>query len=80
MRERGASSGALPPLYFRCTFGGHDDRSAVSRAAILASLLPAYPTVDDGTYDRSQSGTYRKRFPTFNDYETVVSAADRHPR
>ena len=45
MRERGASS-ALPPLYFLHVWWARRPLT-VSRAAILASLLPAYPTGDD---------------------------------
>ncbi len=41
MRERGASS-ALPPLYFLHVWWARRPLT-VSRAAILASLLPAYP-------------------------------------
>jgi hypothetical protein len=46
MRERGASS-ALPPLYFLHVWWARRPLT-VSRAAILASLLPAYPIGDDG--------------------------------
>jgi len=46
MRERGASS-ALPPLYFLHVWWARRPLT-VSRAAILASLLPAYPTEADG--------------------------------
>src|SRR6266700_601266 len=45
MRERGASS-ALPALYFLHVWWARRPLT-VSRAAILASLLPAYPTGDD---------------------------------
>jgi adenine-specific DNA methylase len=41
MRERGASS-ALPPLYFLHVWWARRPLT-VSRAAILSSLLPAYP-------------------------------------
>ena len=47
MRERGASS-ALPPLYFLHVWWARRPLT-VSRAAVLASLLPAYPTGDDDT-------------------------------
>ena len=45
MRERGASS-ALPPLYFLHVWWARRPLT-VSRAAILASLLPAYPNGED---------------------------------
>ena len=40
----------------------------VSRAAILASLLPAYPTGDDDTV-RAWPQKFLKRFPTFDAYK-----------
>jgi len=65
MRERGASS-ALPPLYFLHVWWARRPLT-VSRAAILASLLPAYP---DGEVDiRPWPDKFRKRFPTFDAYK-----------
>lgn len=57
-RERGASS-ALPPLYFLHVWWARRPL-AVSRAAILASLLPAYS--DDWPVE------LRRRFPTEESY------------
>jgi len=66
MRERGASS-ALPPLYFLHVWWARRPLT-VSRAAILASLLPAYPTgEDDGV--KPWPAKFRKRFPSFDDYK-----------
>lgn len=66
MRERGASS-ALPPLYFLHVWWARRPLT-VSRAAILASLLPAYPT--DGDDDiRPWPQKFLKRFPTFDAYK-----------
>src|SRR6516162_2770732 len=48
MRERGASS-ALPPLYFLHVWWARRPLT-VSRAAVLASLLPA--TFDRATFER----------------------------
>jgi hypothetical protein len=65
MRERGASS-ALPPLYFLHVWWARRPLT-VSRAAILASLLPAYP---DGDADvRPWPAKFRKQFPTFDAYK-----------
>ncbi len=66
MRERGASS-ALPPLYFLHVWWARRPLT-VSRAAILASLLPAYPTGDDDTI-RPWPQKFIKKFPTFEDYK-----------
>ncbi len=66
MRERGASS-ALPPLYFLHVWWARRPLT-VSRAAILASLLPAYPTGDDDSV-RPWPAKFRKQFPTFDDYK-----------
>ncbi|MCY2987060.1 MAG: DUF1156 domain-containing protein [Planctomycetota bacterium] len=66
MRERGASS-ALPPLYFLHVWWARRPLT-VSRAAILASLLPAYPTGDEVGV-RPWPAKFRKRFPTFDDYK-----------
>jgi len=66
MRERGASS-ALPPLYFLHVWWARRPLT-VSRAAILASLLPAYPTGDDDSI-RPWPAKFCKQFPTFNDYK-----------
>jgi len=66
MRERGASS-ALPPLYFLHVWWARRPLT-VSRAAILASLLPAYPTGED-SYVRPWSEKFLKRFPTFDSYK-----------
>ncbi len=41
----------------------------VSRAAILASLLPAYPTSDDKTI-RSWPTRFHHKFPTLDDYKS----------
>jgi putative DNA methylase len=66
MRERGASS-ALPPLYFLHVWWARRPLT-VSRAAILASLLPAYPVADDPDV-RPWPDKFRKRFPTFDAYK-----------
>lgn len=66
MRERGASS-ALPPLYFLHVWWARRPLT-VSRAAILASLLPAYPADDDDGV-RPWPAKFRKRFPSFDDYK-----------
>jgi adenine-specific DNA methylase len=66
MRERGASS-ALPPLYFLHVWWARRPLT-VSRAAILASLLPAYPTGDDDSV-REWPQKFLKRFPTFDAYK-----------
>ncbi|MCE9554578.1 MAG: DUF1156 domain-containing protein [Planctomycetes bacterium] len=66
MRERGASS-ALPPLYFLHVWWARRPLT-VSRAAILASLLPAYPV--DGDPDvPAWPASFRKQFPTFDSYQ-----------
>ena len=67
MRERGASS-ALPPLYFLHVWWARRPLT-VSRAAVLASLLPAYP-VDDDPDIRPLPDKFKKLFPTFHDYQT----------
>jgi putative DNA methylase len=67
MRERGVSS-ALPPLYFLHVWWARRPLT-VSRAAILASLLPAYPTGDDAGI-RPWPAKFCKRFPTFSDYKS----------
>ena len=66
MRERGASS-ALPPLYFLHVWWARRPLT-VSRAAILASLLPAYPTGDDDSV-RAWPQKFLKRFPSFDAYK-----------
>ena len=66
MRERGASS-ALPPLYFLHVWWARRPLT-VSRAAILASLLPAYPSGDDDGI-REWPQRFLKRFPTFETYK-----------
>lgn len=66
MRERGASS-ALPPLYFLHIWWARRPLT-VSRAAILSSLLPAYPTGDDDSV-RAWPQKFLKRFPTFDAYK-----------
>ncbi|MBY0527367.1 MAG: DUF1156 domain-containing protein [Gemmataceae bacterium] len=66
MRERGASS-ALPPLYFLHVWWARRPLT-VSRAAILASLLPAYPLPDDPDV-RPWPAKFRKRFPDFASYQ-----------
>jgi putative DNA methylase len=66
MRERGASS-ALPPLYFLHVWWARRPLT-VCRAAILASLLPAYPTDEDEGV-RPWPAKFCKRFPTFSDYK-----------
>lgn len=66
MRERGASS-ALPPLYFLHVWWARRPLT-VSRAAILASLLPAYPTADEEN-GRAWPEKFLKRFPTFENYK-----------
>lgn len=57
-RERGASS-ALPPLYFLHVWWARRPLTA-SRAAVLASVLPAYS--DDWPHE------LKKKFPTEKDY------------
>ncbi len=66
MRERGASS-ALPPLYFMHVWWARRPLT-VSRAAILASLLPAYPTEDDPDALRWPD-RFQSLFPTFESYK-----------
>lgn len=66
MRERGASS-SLPPLYFLHIWWARRPLT-VSRAAILGSLLPAYPTGDDETV-RDWPKSLLKQFPTFDAYK-----------
>ena len=66
MRERGASS-ALPPLYFLHVWWARRPLT-VSRAAILASLLPAYPTGDDDSV-KAWPQKFLKQFPTFDAYK-----------
>jgi len=66
MRERGASS-ALPPLYFLHIWWARRPLT-VSRAAILASLLPAYATEDDSDA-RPFPDRFRVLFPTFESYK-----------
>ncbi|MBX3412592.1 MAG: DUF1156 domain-containing protein [Pirellulales bacterium] len=66
MRERGASS-ALPPLYFLHVWWARRPLT-VSRAAILASLLPAYPTGEDES-EQPWPEKFLKRFPTFESYK-----------
>src|SRR5438132_11447237 len=66
MRERGASS-ALPPLYFLHVWWARRPLT-VSRAAVLASLLPAYPDVADPDM-RKWPTKFHKLFPTFDAYK-----------
>lgn len=66
MRERGASS-ALPPLYFLHVWWARRPLT-VSRAAILSSLLPAYPDADDEISPWPEK--FQKRFPTFDAYKS----------
>ncbi len=70
MRERGASS-ALPPLYFLHVWWARRPLTA-SRAAILASLLPAYPTEHDDDI-RPWPQKLLKRFQTFDMYKKWFS-------
>ena len=65
MRERGASS-ALPPLYFLHVWWARRPLT-VSRAAIIASLLPAYPNGDPDA--KPWPGKFLKQFPTFDSYK-----------
>src|SRR3954451_4934938 len=65
MRERGASS-ALPPLYLLHVWWARRPLT-VSRSAILASLLPAYPDSDEDA--RPWPAKFRKQFPTFDAYK-----------
>ena len=65
MRERGASS-ALPPLYFLHVWWARRPLT-VSRAAILASLLPAYPS-DEDPDARPWPDRFRSLFPNFDSY------------
>jgi adenine-specific DNA methylase len=77
MRERGASS-ALPPLYFLHVWWARRPLT-VSRAAILASLLPAYPTDlaspsgrgagGEGQHIRPWPQKFLQRWPTFEAYK-----------
>jgi len=66
MRERGASS-ALPPLYFLHVWWARRPLT-VSRAAILASLLPAYPS-DEDSDARPWPDRFRSLFPGFDSYK-----------
>src|SRR5271157_6185217 len=65
MRERGASS-ALPPLYFLHVWWARRPLT-VSRAAILASLLPAYPSGKEG--ERPWPGKFLTLFPSMDSYK-----------
>src|SRR3954454_15952944 len=65
MRERGASS-ALPPLYFLHVWWARRPLT-VSRAAILASLLPAYPDGDPAVLEWPEK--FRRKYPTFDAYK-----------
>ena len=68
MRERGASS-ALPPLdSWDNVLGGARRPLTVSRAAILASLLPAYPS-DEEPNARPWPDRFRSSFPSFYSYK-----------
>ena len=67
MRERGASS-ALLPLYFLHVWWARRPLT-VSRAAILASLLPAYPS-DDETDARPWPDRFRSLFPNMDSYKS----------
>ena len=66
MRERGASS-ALPPLYFLHVWWARRPLT-VSRAAILASLLPAYPS-DSNLDIQPWPKKFLTKFPTFDTYK-----------
>ena len=66
MRERGASS-ALPPLYFLHIWWARRPLT-VSRAAVLGSILPAYPTREEADY--AWPTTFIKTFPTFDSYKS----------
>src|SRR5207253_5191161 len=66
MRERGASS-ALPPLYFLHVWWARRPLT-VSRAAVLGSLMPAYPTSEEVEIRRWPK-EFLQRFPTFKDYK-----------
>ncbi|HKM54152.1 MAG TPA: DUF1156 domain-containing protein, partial [Isosphaeraceae bacterium] len=66
MRERGASS-ALPPLYFLHVWWARRPLT-VSRAAILASLLPAYPS-DEDPDARPWPDRFRSLFPSIDSYK-----------
>ncbi|RME83096.1 MAG: DUF1156 domain-containing protein, partial [Caldilineae bacterium] len=61
LRERGASS-ALPPLYFLHVWWARRPLT-VSRAAVLASLLPAYEAIA-----RGDDPALREAFPTREAY------------
>lgn len=65
MRERGASS-ALTPLYFLHIWWARRPLT-VSRAAILASLLPAYPEEGEGA--DPWPDRFRSLFPSFEAYK-----------
>jgi adenine-specific DNA methylase len=81
MRERGASS-ALPPLYFLHVWWARRPLT-VSRAAVLASLLPAYPAESPSPRLRGEGrgegssrhdirpwpNKFLKLFPTFDAYK-----------
>ena len=66
MRERGASS-ALPPLYFLHVWWARRPLT-VSRAAVLSSLLPAYPVGDDPEV-RPWPAKFIRLFPSFDGYK-----------
>src|SRR3954468_21203946 len=66
MRGRGASP-APPPLYFLHVWWARRPLT-VSRAAILASLLPAYP-IDDDADVRQWPEKFKKHFPSFAAYQ-----------
>ncbi len=66
MRERGASS-ALPPLYFLHVWWARRPLT-VSRAAIMSSILPAYPEAGDDA--PAWPSPLLRRFPTFESYKS----------
>ena len=70
MREQDASA-ATPPAVNRLHVWWARRPLTVSRAAILASLLPAYPTGEEHDV-RPWPTKFRKRFPTFDDYQGMV--------
>ena len=67
MREHALGKNSFPPMNRLHVWWARRPLT-VSRAAILASLLPAYPTGDDGAV-RAWPQTLLERFPTFDSYK-----------
>lgn len=68
MREHALGKNSFPPLNRLHVWWARRPLMA-SRGAILASLLPAYPTGEDDSV-RPWPAKFRKRFPSLTDYKT----------